>query len=122
MMRHTRRQWLPSVVLAVAILLVGAILVFGVAYRNTGSTVIAQVRDKERVCNSTSEGSDCRYLVYTDQGTYAVEDSFIFWRFNSSDVYGSIERGKTYSFYIVGWRIPFASVYPNIIRHEELSR
>jgi cytosine/adenosine deaminase-related metal-dependent hydrolase len=37
-------------------------------------------------------------------------------KFNSSDIYGSIEVGKKYTFVIVGERSGFLSMYPNIVK------
>ncbi len=81
------------------------------------STVTTEVFDKERVCDSES----CKYLVYTEAGTFAVSDSFIIGRWNSSDVYGRIKPGETYMITSIGWRIPFFSTYPNIKEIVEVS-
>ena len=66
-----------------------------------------------------------KYLVYTKNTDGLVEvfeitDSFAFGRFDSSDVYGGIEVGKTYSFTVVGERSEFYSIYPNIKEYNEL--
>ena len=66
-----------------------------------------------------------KYLVYTKNTDGLVEvfeitDSFAFGRFNSSDVYGGIEVGKTYSFTVVGERSELFSIYPNIKEYNEL--
>lgn len=61
------------------------------------------------------------YLIYTKDennkiATYRIEDSLIQGKFNSSDIYGSIEVGKTYTFKVAGTRNEFFSMYPNIIK------
>ena len=61
------------------------------------------------------------YLIYTKDknnniATYKIEDSLIQGKFNSSDIYGSIEGGKTYTFEIAGERNEFLSMYPNIVK------
>lgn len=66
-----------------------------------------------------------KYLVYTKNTDGLVEvfeitDSLAFGRFNSSDAYGGIEVGKTYSFTVVGERSEFYSIYPNIKEYNEL--
>jgi hypothetical protein len=63
---------------------------------------------------------DSKYLVFTDVTTYEVEDSVIFWRWDSSDVYGRLAVGKTYRATLQGYRIPFFSLYPNIISPIEI--
>lgn len=81
-------------------------------------TYTAEVRKSERVCESGKDGS-CRYLVFTDQGVFKNTDTIWKWKFNSSDFYADIEVGKTYEFDTVGFRIPFLSVYENIVAFEE---
>lgn len=54
------------------------------------------------------------YLIYSKENTYEITDSLLRLRFNSSDLYGKIEVGKTYQMTIGGKRRPFLSWYPNI--------
>lgn len=91
-----------------------ALLGFGCvsAVKNSEREVTAFVESKERVCSSNS---DCKYLVYTDEGTFEITDSVIYGRFSSSDTYGRINEDKTYQFKVAGWRFPLLSSYPNII-------
>jgi hypothetical protein len=58
--------------------------------------------------------SNDKYLVYTDDGTYEITDSLFWPRFDSSDLYGCIEVGKTYQFTVAGYRVPLLTMYPNI--------
>jgi hypothetical protein len=67
-------------------------------------------------------GDGSKYLVYTDKTTYEVEDSWIWGRWNSSDVYGRLVIGKSYSATLQGYRIPFFSMYPNIIEPVEIKK
>lgn len=60
------------------------------------------------------------YLIYGDKETYTDTDSLIYWKFNSSDVYGHIQSGHTYRFTIYGWRVPFLSWYRNILTYQEI--
>lgn len=74
------------------------------------------VDSKERVVS----GKSGRYLVFTEgSGTYEVTDSLWAGRWDSSDVYGQIEEGVTYDVTVQGYRVPFFSMYPNIIEIEE---
>lgn len=52
--------------------------------------------------------------VMSTCGTFEVSDSILLLRFDSSDLYGSIEVGKTYDFDSRGIRLGIASMYPNI--------
>ncbi len=79
---------------------------------NRKNTFIVKVTGKERV--------DGQYLIYTNEGTFKIEDSLIFGRFNSSDVYGMMKKGKYYRIKTFGVRSGFLSMYQNIIEVEAL--
>jgi hypothetical protein len=88
-------------------------------YRSTEEVVVAHVRDKERVCSG--EG-DCKYLVYTDQGTFENTDSlFLYGKTNSADVQGFLQVGETYELTVVGWRWSLVSSFKNIVAVEEFN-
>jgi hypothetical protein len=78
--------------------------------------MLVSVTGKENVVSA----KDSRYLVFTDSETFQVDDSFLFWRFNSSDIYGQIREGQEYSCRVAGWRVPFLSMYRNILELREL--
>ena len=61
------------------------------------------------------------YLIYTKEATYEITDSWLYGRFDSSDLYGKIEVGKTYKVTVGGKRVHFLSVYPCIHKIEEIS-
>jgi hypothetical protein len=48
------------------------------------------------------------------------DDSKLFMKFNSSDVYARLEVGKWYRVRTVGWRMAIASMYENILKAEPL--
>ncbi len=81
------------------------------AYYNTTDTVRATVLGKERINNS---GGSSYYLVFTDRGEFKNSDDLLLGKFDSSTTYGTLEIGKSYEFDVVGWRVPFFSMYPNI--------
>jgi hypothetical protein len=86
-------------------------------YKGSERNVTAVVESKERVCGGSNDGhSSCKYLVFTDHGTFKVTDTILYTRFDSSDVYGRIEAHKTYKFHVVGWRYGLFSMYPNVLR------
>lgn len=97
----------------VGIIAVLAILVVGFIALNLGTKVQvknARVTKTERVNDRDSS----YYLVFTDKGTFRVADSLWVGRWNSSDLYGSIEPGHRYDIKAYGLRIPLFSSYPNI--------
>lgn len=79
---------------------------------NKKDVFVVKVLGKERV--------DGVYLIYTNEGTFKIEDSLIFGRFNSSDVYGMMQKGKYYRIKTFGIRSGFLSSYKNIIEVEAL--
>lgn len=72
----------------------------------------AVVTNKERI--SESDGTS-RYLVWTENETFKVEDSWLFLRFRSSDDYGRIANGSVCNLKVNGWRVGFFSAYRNIL-------
>mgnify|MGYP003641915783 CR=1 FL=1 len=77
--------------------------------------LLVVVLDKERITKVTDGSDHSYYLVYTDTGTFKVEDSIVLFRFNSSDVYGKLYKDSVYNIKTVGFRSGFLSEYPNII-------
>lgn len=95
-----------------------ALVLAAVAVTSTGCSTINKrevtvtVQDKERVCDSNR---NCKYLIFTDGGTFENTDTLLNGKFDSSDVYGRIDEGKTYTFKVAGFRQGILSMYPNII-------
>lgn len=113
----TDKLGVTGVVIVLLVIVVG--LTFGCSkiYAGTETTVTsATVDSKERVCDK----DDCKYLVFTDKGTFAVTDSLFIGRTNSSDVYGRIKEDHTYNFRVIGWRSGIGSSYQNIIEATEV--
>ncbi len=75
-------------------------------------------KDKERVTVRSGDDPKEKYLVFTENETFENTDSTLFWKFNSSDVQGQLDRGKSYRVLVAGWRISFLSSYRNIIEIE----
>lgn len=105
----------------VALIAIGSVALVASGYFRT-ETDTAVVIDKERVCDSSGSdgGMDCKYLIFTDEGTFRLTDSVFAGRWSSSDVYGRIKRCHTYEIDSYGWRIPFMSSYPNIKEMRDL--
>ena len=59
------------------------------------------------------------YMIYTDKGSFTMKDSIAYFRFSTSDDYGKIKKGSKYTLQAYGWRVPFLSVYENIINQTE---
>ena len=81
------------------------------------SGITFTVKEKERVVDRDGNGS--RYLIWSEDETFENVDSFIKGKFDSSDLYGKLEVGKTYTCKVYGWRNGFFSWYRNIIECKE---
>lgn len=102
------------IAILVVTLIIGGIAFSIVGYGNVNS-VKAKVEGKERITESVGDQIESFYLVYTDKGTFKLEDDLFRGNFYSSDVYGKIKQDSTYTFKTSGYRIGFMSSYPNII-------
>lgn len=63
--------------------------------------------------------------VYTENcGVFTADDNLAHGVWNSADIYGSIQEGKTYDFTASGIRFssPFFSWFPNIITATQVAR
>ncbi len=80
------------------------------------------VKDKQITTESAKKGDKVQstYLIFTDHGVFRNDDAGWFVKYNSSDVYGNLDIGKRYRFKVYGWRIPIFSMYPNLVRAEEV--
>lgn len=84
-------------------------------YKLSERTVIIKVLDKERLVESSGDDITSRYIVYTDIGVFENTDSYVFSKYNSSDIQGKLRFDSVYSVNVAGWRDEFWSSYPNII-------
>lgn len=91
-----------------------ALYVFG-----TPDTATFTVKSKERITETSGSGNDIRvsskYLVYSNSETFENSDSYLKLKFNSSDLYGQLDAGSSYTCEVYGWRIPILSSYRNIV-------
>jgi hypothetical protein len=78
--------------------------------------VCTTVTDKDRITNRSSDGgTSSKYLIFTQAETFENTDDLSVMKFNSSDVYGGLTVGQAYCFTVAGYRVPFLSMYRNII-------
>lgn len=115
-----------TIILVVIAVVVLAVLVLP-AYlrRETTETVVLS---KERVCESSTgtgnnrSGGECKYLIFTEDGTFRVTDSIVAGRFTSSDAYGRIKVCHRYRLEHYGFRFGLTSSYPNLTEAEDLGK
>ena len=61
-------------------------------------------------------GDDAKYLISSTNGqVFQITDTIIKWRWNSSDLYASLDDGQTCQIKTQGWRFPIFSDYKNIL-------
>jgi len=94
-----------------ALAVIAVLLCCGGYYFGSEDTATCTVEDKDR---STANGTSV-YRVYTDCGVFEVEDAMMRGNFASADLYADLDEGTTYEFTTIGWRLPFLSMFPNII-------
>ena len=103
-----------SIILVFA--LMAAIICFGVKSYYHIETHTVKVEGKERIVKQDGRNTiESFYVVYTDKGTFKLEDDMLRGNYYSSDVYGKLKENSTYTFKTSGYRIGWASEYPNII-------
>lgn len=73
------------------------------------------VDNRERIVTGYGKMMDSKYLVFTEGEVFENVDSWAFFKFSSSDTYSKLKKGNTYRAKVSGWRIPFLSMYRNII-------
>ena len=81
----------------------------------TGRTVSFKVNDHQRVVTGSGNTVNSKYIIYTTVGVFEDVDTIWYLKYNSSDVFNTLEPGKTCTAYVYGWRVPFLSWYPNIV-------
>lgn len=94
-----------------------------VAQGNTHTEVVT-VCDKGSVQTGSGDSRSHEYRVYTSGQTYTVKDYYGSegTRFNSADLYGKIQVGKTYIIKSYGYRVPWASSFWNITEITQTDR
>ncbi len=99
------------------IFIIVAILILGypVSYYLSSEEIEITVTKTERI----NQGEDSKYLVYTENETFENTDSWLYLKFDSSDLYGHMKANETYKVKVAGWRWKFFSSYRNIVSLEE---
>ncbi len=119
-MKEKIKDILPIIIIVTIIFLIVAGSIGGCVMRNFYVQEDTFIVTEKGIKNTKDNGL---YLIYTkdkngETQVFCVRDTLLHWRWNSSDVYADIEVGKTYRFKTCGVRIPFFSMYPNILEME----
>lgn len=91
---------------------------FETAYQTQKETVTFTVTEKTNF-RSGGKSSGDKYLLFTTKAdgkeeVFENSDSFLRWKFNSSDVQGHLKDGQTYTAEAIGFRNNFWSIYRNV--------
>lgn len=101
----------------VASILIGLILMFCCTFQYvTKTNVTFTVIEKERVTERRGDSISSKYLIFTDSEVFQNTDSIFYFKFNSSDIYVKLKKDHTYEAVVYGWRVPFLSMYRNIVK------
>ena len=69
--------------------------------------------------------SDSKYLIFAEDSkqnmnVFEIEDTILYFRWNSSNLYGQLKVGQKYNIKVAGYRVEFLNLYQNIISAEKL--
>lgn len=104
-----------AVLLAASTIAIAALIAVSAWYTyGTAETVTVRVVKTERVTTGSGDQVSSKYLVFAVGETFQNSDSIWYGKFNSSDLHGRIDSG-TYEMKVYGWRVPFLSMYRNIV-------
>lgn len=109
--RSGDREFLAAV--AVVVVLIVGFVGFALFSSLHETTRSCTVESKDRVAGQDGKS---QMRVYTsDCGVFQVSDSLLKMTWNSADRYAALQAGQRYELTTVGFRIPVASTFPNVI-------
>lgn len=93
-------------------------VVFGypVLYYSSSKVECIDVHGRERVVKNSGGEVDSYYLIYSDKTEFTIKDSWLFLTFSASSKYNKLMKDGKYKVKHAGWRVPFFSMYPNIVK------
>ena len=107
-----------DIIIVLFIILIPVFIIVNINYYNSEQTITAKVIDKERISQGSGENLHHTYLIHTDKEVFSNEDVMLRGKFNSSDIQGQLHVDSTYTFKVLGWRIPVLSMYRNIVEYK----
>ena len=119
--RNTKTFFVVIMIAVILVLSIGYEAIF--SFNDTEYTIT--VTDKERIYKGSGDTSSSKYLVFGDDDNgnslvFENTDCFIRGKWNSSNIQGQLKEGNTYKVTVVGYRVPFFSMYQNIIKIEDI--
>lgn len=87
----------------------------------THSSKVVTIKTIDHKVYKDGDDVQDKYLIFTEKdGVFENTDSWFYFKWNSSDVQNSFVVGGKFKISYYGWRIPFISSYPNIIKAEKV--
>ena len=119
--KNTKTFFVAIMIVVILVLSIGYEAIF--SFNDTEYTIT--VTDKERIYKGSGDTSSSKYIVFGDDGNgnslvFENTDCFIRGKWNSSNIQGQLKEGNTYKVTVVGYRVPFFSMYQNIIKIEDI--
>lgn len=97
------------------LLLLAGLTASPIIHFSTQEAVSFSVKRAERVTAGYGANAESKYLIFTDTETFENTDSLWALKYNSSDIYGDISEGDSCEATVVGFRVPFMSMYRNVL-------
>ena len=101
-----------------ALYIVLALVIFTaypIAYKMSAETIEISIKEKERITTGKGENIESKFIIYSETEVFENTDSWLYFKFNSADYQNKFTVGKTYKVKVAGWRVPFLSMYRNIV-------
>lgn len=108
--------WHTEIVFFSGIIIIVLIINYIFSYSNSSETII-EVKDK---FIKDYNGHGTYIVVDGDENAYKIEDLLFKLKFDSTDIYTSIEIGEIYKIQTTGIRCGLFSEYPNINNVEKI--
>lgn len=117
MIKQKKKFGFVKIVMLLIILIFIATITSSIWLNFNDHTCTVTVTGKERI----NKDDDSKYLIFGEDENGNVHvfentDTLLRFKFNSSDIYGKIKEGETYTFVVTGLRIPVLDEYENIIK------
>lgn len=111
-----------SIFALIALIILGTVIAYITHPWWTSETMtVNSIVNADERCDSY--GSNCKYLVYTEDEVFRNEDTLYHFKYNSSDVQRqamvAIKNNRPARLRVYGFRIPFFSAYRNVVWIEQ---
>ena len=100
---------------ALTLLILSGLGAYPLLYKKSWQITTISVTSKERIVEASGKSTSSKYLIFTKAEVFENTDSILFLKWGASDVQGALHKDKKYKVLVAGWRVPFLSMYRNIV-------